>query len=125
MKCAILYNESIYIIEHDVEATLNALADKWESIVAEMYTLNFTTYVAIYRNNLGIPLNATASQERTYVSITYGAKPLENDKFNAALKESIKQFNDSRISYPDPLDWFTNAGCIVWKVDRVVKVVSE
>lgn len=125
MKCAIMYKDSIFIIEHENEELLNKLADTWEKTVLDMFNLNFTTYVALYRDRLGIPLDATLTQERAAVSLKYGKTPIVNKEFAAAMKESIEQFNESKISYPEPVDWFLSRGCAVWKVDRVVKVISE
>lgn len=122
MKCAILYDNSIYIIEHEDSETLNTLANEWEATVTEMYKLNVTTYVAIYRDMLGIPLDATMAQERATVLVKYGKSPINNKKFLEAMQASVERFNESKMSYPEPIDWFISKGCTVWKADRVVKV---
>lgn len=100
-RCAFIGEEQTFVVlSEDIDALEKAM-DEVKEEYPKVEKENLARFVAIYRELLGIPADATIDEERDYLHSEYGEQPMDNEEFVELMREARRNYEDMRAK----VDW--------------------
>jgi len=120
-RCVFLGKEDTFLILEEEEERLNEAM----KIVAEEYKEleenRMEYFTKLYREPLGIPMDATISEEREFILKRFGERPIESDEFKDIMREAQETYEEEK----KVVDWrnrFEEMGFETLDVTHLIEV---